>query len=751
MLALAFLNPLLLWALPLAAVPIVIHLLNRRRFNRVPWAAMEFLLAAMKRNRKRLRMEQWLVLLLRTLAVLLLVSLVSRPQLGGGSLLGTRTHHVVVLDDSASMTQRSGSTVLFERAQDRVRALADDLGVRRSGDLFSVVRTSRSATPDLWGQRVGPDLGRRVGALLKEWPVGDGSPDLGEVLQAAAKRAAQLQEATRTEYYLVTDKRAHDWATEDDKARPSVLAALAALRADKEHLTVLGIGGQQPNLAVVDLRIVDRAAVAGVPVALAIDVQNFGLDATQPTTVSIEVDGKSRVVRPVPQLAPGERIPVPISHTFHQAGFHRVDAQLEATESFPLDDKRTLAVEVRDKSRVLLVDGQPDEEEGECFFLQSALDPGGEAVSGIEAQVVTDTAFAETDLEPFDLIWLANVQAPTVAIAEKLEKFVAEGGGLVISVGALVDAPRYNELFWKDGKGVLPLPLGEIAGDPDKPEHAVLVRKDHPICGSIGEVIELLTSNVLLVKRWLAIADDGKQNAAIVARIHDAEGPPLLVTRSFGSGGGEVALWAITADKFWSNLPSTDLLVVFANQLHKFSARRRDTSGTNLLPNGVYRLQLDPGLYRADVAVRSLVSEGDEQTFTAAEAAPPAVAVPGATQTPDAPAPSTGQAPLTLTVPMVDLRQLGAYDVDLPRHDGGVEKRMFARNAPTTESRLVGFLDTAFARLYPPELQGRVTFVSDGGGLGAASGEGEVWKMLAAALLVGLLLESLLAWRFGRR
>src|SRR6187401_1923992 len=120
MLALAFLNPLLLWALPLAAVPIVIHILNRRRFKKVPWAAMEFLLAAMKRNRKRLRMEQWLVLLLRTLAVLLLVALVSRPQLGGGGLLSARVHHIVVLDDSASMTQRSGSTTLFVKAQDRI-------------------------------------------------------------------------------------------------------------------------------------------------------------------------------------------------------------------------------------------------------------------------------------------------------------------------------------------------------------------------------------------------------------------------------------------------------------------------------------------------------------------------------------------------------------------------------------------------------------------------------------------------------
>ena len=111
MIGLTFLNPLLLWALPLAAVPVIIHILNRRRFQKVPWAAMEFLLKAMKRNRKRLRMEQWLVLLLRVLAVLLLVSLVSRPQLGGGALLGARTHHVVILDDSQSFSRTLIKTV----------------------------------------------------------------------------------------------------------------------------------------------------------------------------------------------------------------------------------------------------------------------------------------------------------------------------------------------------------------------------------------------------------------------------------------------------------------------------------------------------------------------------------------------------------------------------------------------------------------------------------------------------------------
>jgi hypothetical protein len=100
---------------------------------------------------------------------------------------------------------------------------------------------------------------------------------------------------------------------------------------------------------------------------------------------------------------------------------------------------------------------------------------------------------------------------------------------------------------------------------------------------------------------------------------------------------------------------------------------------------------------------------------------------------------------------MHELRRLGAYELELARHDGAVEKRLFARNAPTAESDLRPFGEPAFARLYPSELHRRVTFVRDQTGLGEGTGEGEMWHLLAALLLAGLVAESLLAWRFGRR
>ena len=100
--ALGFANAPLLYALAAAGVPVVIHLLNRRKYREVPWAAMRFLLAAIRKNRRRLRIEQWLLLAIRTLIILLVVSAMAKPFLEsfGAVIAGQRTHKVIVIDGS---------------------------------------------------------------------------------------------------------------------------------------------------------------------------------------------------------------------------------------------------------------------------------------------------------------------------------------------------------------------------------------------------------------------------------------------------------------------------------------------------------------------------------------------------------------------------------------------------------------------------------------------------------------------------
>src|SRR5690349_1542293 len=111
--ALGFVTWSFFWAgLACVAIPIIIHILNRRRFKTVTWAAMDFLLRAMKKNRRRLRFEQWVLLATRCLLVFLLGLALARPlgcENASVAGIGGRTGlNVFVIDNSYSMAYAAG-------------------------------------------------------------------------------------------------------------------------------------------------------------------------------------------------------------------------------------------------------------------------------------------------------------------------------------------------------------------------------------------------------------------------------------------------------------------------------------------------------------------------------------------------------------------------------------------------------------------------------------------------------------------
>ena len=108
-----FIQPWILLALPLIAVPIIIHLVNQRRFQTVPWAAMMFLMQASRMSSGYTKLRQWLILLMRALAVACLIFFTSRPLASGLiGLLGSRSSEVaiVLLDRSPSMQETQAGT-----------------------------------------------------------------------------------------------------------------------------------------------------------------------------------------------------------------------------------------------------------------------------------------------------------------------------------------------------------------------------------------------------------------------------------------------------------------------------------------------------------------------------------------------------------------------------------------------------------------------------------------------------------------
>src|SRR3954454_12701775 len=110
----SFLQPWLLAALPVAALPVIIHLIHQRRFQSIEWGAMRFLMEAQRMARGYARLRQWLILLMRVIAIAALIFLISRPLATGwlGVAGGGRADTtIILLDRSASMRQQGAGTV----------------------------------------------------------------------------------------------------------------------------------------------------------------------------------------------------------------------------------------------------------------------------------------------------------------------------------------------------------------------------------------------------------------------------------------------------------------------------------------------------------------------------------------------------------------------------------------------------------------------------------------------------------------
>src|SRR6266550_2706860 len=138
----AFLNPILLFGLAAVAAPVLIHLLNRRKYQHIPWGAMRFLRTSVTKNQRRLRIEDWLLLLFRCAILALLAIALARPairQASGALFGGSNVTAVILLDNSYSMSQTDGSSSRFDQAKIVASQVIDSLP---SGSKVSIIVAS---------------------------------------------------------------------------------------------------------------------------------------------------------------------------------------------------------------------------------------------------------------------------------------------------------------------------------------------------------------------------------------------------------------------------------------------------------------------------------------------------------------------------------------------------------------------------------------------------------------------------------
>ncbi|MCE9525154.1 MAG: BatA domain-containing protein [Planctomycetales bacterium] len=445
--------------------PLIIHLLNRRRFKVVQWAAMDFLREAMQRNRRIMQIRDIVLLVLRTAAVFFFGLALAQPFFSKkqeGANEHQPVHAILLVDNSLSMdygTTAEGTGLT--RAKEKAKALIDKLPAGSKISVIPVCGSREGYSPDPH------DTKENALEALEKIEVVDRS---ATVLKAVneAKKASEAAPELAKRVIFISDQQESNWK---DLTSPETLKDLPAMQ-------VVDVSLPNPkNTWIADLRVQDGLADVETPSTIVVQVQYSGLDARRDVPVKLylgeSVIGFNALIE-MPE--PGKPVFITLKATFVQ-------------DELPSDDQRFLAVPVVAALPVVFVDqfGAEDEDPGrnrlgETVRLRKLLAPKAareEAprqvvkIKHVRADELTQDVLADARLVVVG--GLANID--DVNTVPLLRDYVKQGGQLLIAAGADFNPDSWNGAAWKDGEGILPSPLkrdaiGEVpeaAGENLKP------------------------------------------------------------------------------------------------------------------------------------------------------------------------------------------------------------------------------------------------------------------------------------------
>ena len=500
----------------LVGSPIIIHLINRMRYKRVRWAAMEFLLKSQKRSRRKLIIEQMILLALRILMVLLVGLLLARfVGCENSGSEGAQTYHVILIDDTLSTSdtirnqEGQSKAALDEAKRVAVEQIAGQAAQATSPQYCTVILLSQAGQPDAPPRsfgRLNPTTVEEVRSYLA--PV---KPSLRHVELTEGLKAAKVEfdkEKTMSPVlHVVGDFRGTDWSERNKEAYGKAFEELVAAGV-KPHLIDCVSPERTPqhktpnasdNLAIVDFAPDARIVPKNKEVEFTVRVHNYSNNAKKAVFLRTRVNGQIREDGSVaiPEIAPNGEAVAKINlgsglqrgaedeaEDGENAGlplrFNLVSVHLEGeTGGIEADNTRYTVVEVRDRVPILIVDNNPGSrgtKEAESFFLQKLFT---EPIKGYDVQLKSASDLETLNLQPYSAVYLCDVPRLTDNARKNLEEYVKGGGGLAFFMGPSIKSDviaEYNEKLYRKGEGVFPVPLDKLVGV-DVPEDKRIAEK----------------------------------------------------------------------------------------------------------------------------------------------------------------------------------------------------------------------------------------------------------------------------------
>ncbi len=536
---------------------------------------MEYLLAAIRRQRRRMRFEQWLLLAIRTLIVVLIVLAVAEPywRVAGFAAPGSDgTHRVLVVDGSFSMAYTTDEKTRFQRAKELIRQMVEN---SRQGDAFTLVLMS-SPPRVIVGNPVfdGRDFLGEVDDLELPHTTADVPTTLLKVEDLLKAARLEHERLEKEEIYFLTDLGRVGWLPEGNEEAVADFHQLALRLAERARFFVIDLGqSEAENAAITAIRTPQAVLTPGDRVSFDVAVKNFGGQGRTGQPIELLVDGRRLTPKTV-DLTAGQEVTESFSHRFTTAGEHVIEART-AGDALDIDNHRWMVLPVRESVRVLCLDGRPS---GEAFagatdYLAFALAPHGRDTERavVEPEIAPEGALLHRDLKQYDCVFLCNVNQFTSHEASVLRAYLGHGGNLIFFLGERVLPKRYNRELGGDQQqpALLPAALGNVVSLDQPQPRLDPLDYEHPLLDAFRGVDLAGLLNVAVMK-YVELDVGGNKRANVVLRL--GNGDPLIVEQPVGRG--RVVLVATSAgDTDWTLLPIAGSFVPLVQEIMAWCVR----------------------------------------------------------------------------------------------------------------------------------------------------------------------------------
>lgn len=558
------LNPFTIWATLAAigvAVPIIIHLLYRKNRKETDWAAMELLRRALVVRSGQIKLEDFIILLLRCLTLLLLAAALLRPILKDSDLIGDqKVGMVVAIDDSLSMNH--GATTRFENAIEKARQV---IGTSQLGDKISIVFLNERSIddPNKIPLRAADYDPTKINSILDEAKKSGASNHQSNLENSIPllKEMSEEMKAGTKEIHIITDAQQSDWNGLSSEAK-GMLAEIPA------SIYILPVNSENDdNRSITSLKYVSGSLNNSGVARFEATVKNFGTNDANSGNIEFYQDGNLVSRQTLGVIDSGSSKVIPFLANYNKPGDLSITAKI-SKDNLSEDNFRNIVVNVRPGIRVLCAtdsvnEGLSNSTNG-LFFLENALRlRSSDEEVGIQVTSVDSSDLTLEKLNDYDIIILANVSSPSIEIANRLKTFTENGGGLILFAGENINAEKYGQTFGTTSESILPAIIGNKKTATEENENLYSLdvpTSDHPLATVIRSMSEEMINDAKIKSLVELQPTQGSQ--VILSLVEDKS--PVLVSKEVGNGS--VILCSTSADRSWSDMVLHPIYAIMIQQ-----------------------------------------------------------------------------------------------------------------------------------------------------------------------------------------